>query len=220
MVIKNVRMTKQKDKIHIKDYPDAIAVKLIEDPIDRQLQAIALHHVDLSFCHQALQLIPSLDKSRDVLLIESLWISSIALFFKCFAPNRARKQLSAEKILMGQSGAMDVFNYFLNIRNKHIVHDENPYSQSFAAVVLMKREAPYKVADILSIVFSAFLVDNDHFTSFLQLVNFTLDWVTTKLDELHNLLGKKYEQISYDELLSLPDVTYTAPMASEAKITR
>src|SRR5208282_1955712 len=120
-------------------------------------------------------------------------ISAIAIFFKCFAPNKARKQLSSQKILKDQIGAMDVFSYFQNIRNKHIIHDENPYSQSLVAVALMKPEAPYKVADILYLGFNAFLGDNDHYSSFLRLVTFTLNWVTIKLNELHNLLGKKYE---------------------------
>jgi hypothetical protein len=47
----------------------------------------------------------------------------------------------------------------------------------------------------------------------LRLVRFALNWITIKRDELHNLLGKKYEQIPYEELLSLPDVMYQAPMA-------
>jgi len=215
MVLKN-----NKDRIHIEGYPDAIAVKLIEDPIAKRLQAIALHHADLTFCYQALNKISTLDKSNDVLVIEALWVSSIALYFKCFAPNKSRRQLSAEKILKGQIGAMDVFNYFLNIRNKHIIHDENPYSQSLVAVALMKSEAPYKVADILSLVFNAFLVENEHLRSFSRLVKFTLDWVRAQRDELHNILGKKYEQVPYEEILALPDVTYRAPVADEASKAR
>jgi hypothetical protein len=220
MALKQLKFTMQDNKIHLEGYPDAVALKLIEDPLSRDLRAISLHQVDLSFCQQALFAIPTLDKSRDTLLIEALLVSSIARFFKCFAPNRARKQLSAEKILKGQKGAMLVFNYFKNIRNKHIIHDENPYSQSFVGVALMKPESHYKVADIVSMVFNAFLVDDEHFTSFSHLVGFTLSWVTAKRDELHSLLGKNYEQIPYDELLALPDVKWTAPISAVVNITR
>ncbi|MGD0828607.1 MAG: hypothetical protein ABSA09_11055 [Desulfobaccales bacterium] len=144
MVMKQLGITMhENDKMmHIEGYPDAIAIKLIQDPMDRELQPMALHHVDLSFCHEALIRINTLDKSKDQLNIQSLWISSITIFFKCFPSNKARKQLSAQKILKNQIGAVDVFSYFKNLRNKHIIHDENPYSQSFVAVALMKPEAP------------------------------------------------------------------------------
>ncbi len=84
----------------------------------------------------------------------------------------------------------------------------------------MKPESSYKVADIVSIVFNAFLVDDEHFKSFYDLVGFSLAWVTAKREELHSLLGKNYEQITYEELLALPDIKWTAPISAVVNITR
>jgi len=210
-MLKNLRFTKEGGRLHIEDYPDAVALKRIDDPAARQLQAMTLHHADLSFCQQALAEVARLDRSQQTLLAEGLWIAAIARFFKCFGKNKARTQLSAKKILRDFVGAGAVFAYFEALRNKHIIHDENPYSQAFTGVALNAREAEYKVADIIAMAFNAFTVDDDHLVQFRQLVDVTLLWVAAEREELHNLLGKAYEQTLYDELLALPDITFTVP---------
>jgi hypothetical protein len=217
---KPLTVTKQGDKFHVEGYPDAIAVKRIDDPIARQLQATSLHHVDLSFCRAALAQIADLDRAAQPLLAEALWVSSIARYFKCFGQNKAPTQLPERKILKGQIEAAKVFAYFRDLRDKHIIHDENPYSQGFAAVALNSRDAKFKVADILSLEVNAFTVDDDHLGSFSRLVDFTFGWVDSKRDELLRLLGAKDEQWEYDKLLALPDVAYTAPTATQVSVKR
>jgi hypothetical protein len=210
-MLKNLRFTTEGGRLHIQDYPDAVALKQIDDRVARRLQAMTLHQADLSFCQQALAEIERLDHSQQTLLAEALWISSIARYFKCFGKNKARTQLSPKKILRDLPGAESVFDYFEDLRNKHIIHDENPYSQAFTGIVLNGREAKYKVADIVAIAFSAFTVNDDHLLQLRQLVDVTSAWVTAKREELHTLLGKTYEQKSYDELLALPEITFSAP---------
>ena len=212
--------TKHGDTFHIENYPHAIAVKRIDDPIARQLQGISLHRSDLNFCRAALAQLADLDRIAQALLAEAWWVSAIARYFKCFGRNTVRTQLSARKILKGQIGAFGVFAYFQDLRDKHIIHDENPYTQSFAGIALNGRDAKVKVADILSGTMNVFTADDSHLTSFSKLVDFTLSWVTSKQDELLNLLGAKYERWPYDELLALPDVSQTIPTSEQVNVKR
>ncbi|MBX9961833.1 MAG: hypothetical protein K2Y35_02170 [Burkholderiales bacterium] len=217
---KPLTITKIGDKLDIEGYPNAVAVKRIDDPIARQLQGIALHHFDLSYCRAALAELTHLDRSIQPLLAEALWVSTIARYFKCFGRNKSRTQLSPEKILKNHPGAEEVFGYFRDLRDKHIIHDENPYSQAFTGIALNVKDAEYKIADVFSLAMNAFTVDDDHLRSFTQLTAVTLAWVDAKRDELHNLLGKQYEQWEYEVLLALPDIAFTVPTSDKVDSKR
>ena len=67
---------------------------------------------------------------------------------------------------------------------------------------------------------NAFTADESHLQSFSQLVQFTLEWVEQKRDELHNLLGAKYERENYEALMCLPNIEYRAPTANEIALAR
>lgn len=219
-MVKPLHFTVSDGQIHIDDYPNTVALKCIDTPPARQLQAITLHQFDLSFCHEVLAEIARLDRVKDVLIVEGLWVSVIARYFKCFGSNKSRSQLSAKKILKSHPGAEAIFSYFQNLRDKHIIHDENPFTQAFTGVAVNGAGAPYKVADIISLAFNAFTVDDTHLVQLTQLVGVTLAWVNEKRDELHNILGRKYEQWSHQDLLALPDIQFTAPTADVIGVKR
>jgi hypothetical protein len=179
--------------LRVEGYPDAVALKRIDDPIARQLQGMVLHQTDLGFCKAALDELGRINRLAQPVLSEALWVSAITRYFKCFGKNAARTQLTATKVLKGHPlQAHEVFKYFKDLRDKHIVHDENPYSQSFVGVALNAEGASFKVADIISLAVSVFTFDDEHFGSFRNLVEVTLAHVSTKRDELHNLLGKLF----------------------------
>jgi hypothetical protein len=173
VMAKSLAVTLQGSQLHIEGYPDAVAIKRIDDPIAKQLQAMHLHFSDLQFSRTALAEILTLDRLASTLLVEALWVSAIARYFKCFGGSKARSQLSAKKTLMGHDGADQVFEYFRDLRDKHIIHDDNPYSQAFAGIALNARDAEFKVADIVALALNAFTVDEFHLQSFVQLVAVT-----------------------------------------------
>jgi len=55
---------------------------------------------------------------------------------------------------------------------------------------------------------------------FSQLVEVSFAWVTAKREELHNQLGKAYEQWKYDDLMTLPEIKYTAPSGEQVRVKR
>jgi hypothetical protein len=115
---------------------------------------------------------------------------------------------------------MDVFQYYKDLRDKHIIHDENPYSQAFTAVALNTKDSQFKVADIVSLSMNILTTDKEHIQSFSQLVQFTYEWVKIKHEELHNKLGAEYEKKDYETLLLLPDVIYQKPNADKVSEKR
>lgn len=218
-MVKPLQIVKHGDKLHVEGYPDAVALKRIDHPIACELQAIALHYDDLSFCRAVLAQIDQLDRVKELLLVEALWVASVSRYFKCFGNSKSRTQLSSKEVLKAHPGAIDVFNYFKQLRNKHVIHDENAYSQSFAGIVLNSKQAQSKVADVISVAMNAFL-DDKHFVQFSQLVEVSLEWVTAKRDELHGRLWRIYEQWKYDDLLALPEIRCTVPLVKEVNVKR
>jgi hypothetical protein len=91
---------------------------------------MTLHLSDLYFCEAALEQIDRLDSRRGV-IAEALWVAAIARYFKCFGSSQSRAQLSAKKILKSHPGAEEVFDYFKNLRDKHLIHDESALTQGF-----------------------------------------------------------------------------------------
>lgn len=219
-MVKPLHFTVADGQFHIEDYPEAIALKRIDTPIARQLQAVTLHQFDLVFCRDALAEIARLNMAENATVVEGLWVAAIARYFKCFGSNKSRSQLSLQKIFKSHPGAEVVFAYFQDLRDKHIIHDENPFTQAFAGVAVNGLEAQYKVADIITLAFNAFTVDDAHLTQLAQLVDVSLTWVNEKRDELHNHLARDYEQWSHEKLLGLPDIQYIAPTADAVGVKR
>jgi len=112
------------------------------------------------------------------------------------------------------------FCYFQTLRKKHIVHDENLFSQAFTDVVLRRRTARPKVEGILSMAFNKVTIDDDDLLQFTGLVELTIAWVDAKRHELSNNLMKKYEEWEYDDLIALPDIPFTVPSRDQVMITR
>jgi hypothetical protein len=91
---------------------------------------------------------------------------------------------------------------------------------TFFSESLNPQDAPFKVADVISMVVTASTLEDQHIESFAHLARFTLSWVERKRDELHNLLGAQYEKESYEALLNLPDVEYRAPTSDKVSVAR
>lgn len=219
-MIRPLDISLKNGQLHIENYPDAVALKSIDTSIARQLQAVTLHEVDLIFCRDALAEITKLKRSENQIVFEALWIAAIARFFKCFSLSKSRSQLSEVKIFKDDAELKAVFAYFQNLRDKHVIHDENAYTQSFTGVAVNSADSPHKVADIISISLNAITVDEVRVARLTLLVDKTLKWVSAKRLELHNYLGKEYEGWSHERLLALPDIQFTVPGEGEVGIKR
>lgn len=105
--------------------------------------------------------------------------------------------------------------YFQGLRNKHVVHDENSYTQVQTVLVLNPKDDQKHVADILSIVFNADTANAEHIRSFSPLISTAFSWVENQHNSLIAQLVTSYEGKVYSELEALPEPTLTVPTSNE-----
>lgn len=221
MAFKNIQFIYKDGELEIQKYPhypDAERFVRVSGPIAEQLKAMTLHASDLDFALSMLNLLNNTTLPKELRI--GLWECAITSFFKCFTSSKSRSKLSEDKVFKAQKDALPAFAYFKNLRDKHIVHDENSYTQAFVGAIINKQGAGQKVADIVATALGSVTLDQQHFQTFHSLVSFTKVWVNGKRDELHIILWKEYESKSYEDLCQLETVKFKVPTSQEVNINR
>lgn len=210
----------QGSMIHIDGFPDAEKVICLNGPRAKRLSDLLLHKADLDFADECLGAI-NLAPEEPFVLREALWRSAIVHFFKCCGDAGSRFQLSPEKILKGEPPeALDAFNYFKYLRNKHLVHDENSYNQSVPGAILNKGNKEYKIEKVVCFAARAVTLDNENFGNLKLLIEKSRFWVVAEFDQLCDSLAKELELESYENLHSRKSLIYRAPTIDEIQDRR
>jgi hypothetical protein len=205
--------------INIEGFPDAVKVIAIDGGKAKRLADLSLHKADLDFSDECLDVINTGQQQSQVIR-KALWHSAITHFMKCFGRD-VRFQLEAKKIYKDEPPeAMMAFEYFKNLRHKHIVHDENSYAQSIPGAILNDGSKSYSVEKI--ICFEAFgdtLVQNN-FRNLQLLVKKAREWVICEFDILCNRLTLELEKEDYSSLLEKKEINYSAPSVDDIGVRR
>ena len=186
--------------------------KELSGPAACQLRAMALHEVDVSFCESALVALQDIDYNDESTLAVALWTSAITKFFKCFTTNKSRVKLSQSKIFL-QPELLAVFNYFLALRNKHIVHDENGFSNSH--VVAAIRSSERDLQSIFVTPVHVVTISEPEIGRLLNLARLTLRWIEAQKRDLQTILAAEFATLKTAEILTLPDWIISAPESDE-----
>lgn len=168
---------------------------------------LALHKHDLDFALGCLEKINSV--KGEPVIRQALWRSAIVYFAKCFGHNQSRSTLDPDKVYQGDADGQTVFEYFFDLRNKHIVHDENPFAQSVPGAVLNKRGLEHKIAKIVCLSALADTSHQEAYSDLHLLITRALEWVTRQFDELCNVLTRELEAANYDDLIQREAIMYT-----------
>jgi len=152
--MENIDFAFENGQIRIDGYPDAVKLICLSDRKSRRISDLGLHKSDLEHSLDCLVEISKLSESekRNGLIGVVLWEQAIVYFLKCFGSSLSRFQLDFEKILRSDSGAKVAFEYFKNLRNKHLVHDENSFAQSLTGAIINSSSSKRKVAKIVNSV--------------------------------------------------------------------
>ena len=121
--------------IHINGFPDATKVIKLSGPKAQQLSELASHRNDLQIALASLEGINGVALESS-LVRQGLWRTSVEHCMKCFSASEARSRLNPKKVFKGDSDALEIYEYFRYLRNKHIAHDENAYTQCIPGAVL------------------------------------------------------------------------------------
>ncbi|RWQ24207.1 hypothetical protein [Mesorhizobium sp.] len=131
-------------------------------------------------------------------------------FFSCFGENKVVGPLSADRVFKGMPDALDAFNYWKAIRDKHLVHNESEMSFMAPSLVLGSLG---EVQDILSLIFMPGLTDQAHLQLLYNLVAHTAKHVEEKVSALLPRLFEEANSMTAEERLALPQVTYSVPQS-------
>ncbi|MGM9515960.1 hypothetical protein ACS5PK_17050 [Roseateles sp. DB2] len=216
--MKTLRFTKDGDYLRLEDYPDAAALVEIDGPRVPLLQSLSLHRVDLTLAGAALGFIA--EHSAQGPLREVLWYSAVARYFKCFQRSESRIRLEPDEVFSEADHARGTFKYFKDLRNKHLLHDENAYSQCLVGAVINQRQAQQKIADVVSIAVNANSADQGHYESFFPLLHFTHEWVVARIEALRLEIASDLEYESYESLLDRKPLSFCMPPAHEVSKRR
>lgn len=216
-------ITKDEKGIKILGLPENISkiIKLdnITNPLIKRLADLALHLTDIEFSERCLTLINTTEHPD---IRSSLWMTSISSFIKCFQSTRgenSRNMLSIEKILKGEHRfAMESYEYFLNIRNKHFIHDENSYSQCLVGAALISEEN--KIHDIICTSFIAQTLEENNWGNLNLLLKSAKKFIIEQMDNLILKIIKELEDTSFCDLFLRDEIKYQVPKIDDVGKTR
>ncbi len=198
------------DRFYLPDFPNSEKIIHLKGKKPGRLADLALHLADLnnaSECLNNLILYP-----EDNFIRRMLWRMAIILVMKCYTSNKGRpSQLQSTQVLKGDVEGQEVFNYFLNLRNKNIVHDENSISQAIPGAILNEKDAEYKIAKIICLAAEGETCSGENISNLRVLINRTETYVKTQYDEICNIITNELQQLTHSQLSEMDQMKYNKP---------
>ena len=208
--MEHLEITKTSEGFHIEGLPDAVKVFRIDGPKAQRLADLALHKADLDFALECLEQINNTPEQPYVSR-QALWRSAVVHYMKCFGRHESRFSLVRQKVYKGDPGAIEPFEYFDSLRNKHLVHDENSYAQCLPRAILNKKDVDHKIAKITCLSVIGDTLARENYNNLHLLVIKAREWVVDQFDKLCNVLTAELEGEAYDALVERQGITYSRP---------
>jgi hypothetical protein len=207
-------------KFHIEGFPDAVKVispSALSPHLSRQVADCVLHRDDLSFAKHCVEQLSNFDNVP--LVREALWRSAIVHYCKCFDQSgKVRGPLTIKYLPKGV--ARVCHQYFLDLRNKRLVHDENSYTQTSVGAVITPSGQDFNVEVICTKITGVILTD-ENLSNLSSLISEMLSQVELRFDQLVAKIKEALESQSYETLLSQPEMApYRVPTIDEVSKTR
>lgn len=201
--------------VRIEGFPEAVTAIRLEGPKAKRLFDLLLHRLDLLLAMDCLQGINKIDAGERSLMREGLWRSAVVHTMKCYAGHDSRFSLHENHVLKGDSDGKEVFAYFQRLRNNHLIHDTNAYSQAIPCAILNKETADHRIAKIACLGVSCVTLDQVGFSNLDLLIKRSIEWVEQQIDSLCEHLTSDLESLSYDELSKRASATFSIPTIDE-----
>ena len=195
---------------HISGFPDATKVIKLSGHKAQQISELASHRNDLQIALASLEGINEVAPDNS-LVRQGIWRSAVEHCMKCFRDSKARSRLDPKKVFKGDSEALEVYEYFRSLRNKHIAHDENAYVQCIPGAVLNRPNAKYKIAKIVCFSAVAETLDQGNYGNLHKMVTVALSYIEARFESLCGNLTVQLEARPYGELATMEEMTYSKP---------
>lgn len=208
----NHGITRRDDGLHIEGYPDAVAFVQVGGRKAKRLGHLALHGSDLKLALDFAQCL--LNEEHDDVVETALWHAAIVHFCKCFGTSASRARLSPDKIFPSGE-ARDAYAYLDRLRNRHLVHDENDYSQALTGAVIGPESRASNVQDVLALSIVGKTLEPGMAQNLINLVMLALRYVEEQVDQITTVIVAELEAEPRETLLRRPLVSFHVPTADE-----
>jgi hypothetical protein len=113
-----------------------------------------------------------------------------------------------------------IHKYFLALRNRHIVHDDNAWLQVLAGAVIASPGKGYNIEKVICTSFQGQTLNEGSFGNLYLLIHEALKWVESRFDTLCDDISKELERLPRERLLSESTLKYQAPEAEDVDSPR
>lgn len=211
-------------QFQIGGFPDAakvIAVSPLLEDLARQYADMVLHHSDLKFAQECLTALSS-PRVTEPLVAEAVWQCAVIHYCKCFGKQgETRARLPYSEIL-DAGMPHEIHEYFRFLRNKHIAHDENAWTQATPMAIVAAAGKKRKIEEVVCTNITARTREVTNINNLNLLVAHALSWVESRIDDLSEEIKAELEKLPYEVLLaqSEPDPYYAARAEDVSKPRR
>lgn len=194
--------------LQLLDFPGAGNVIRLEGPPATRLAHLSLHRVDLEFAQACLSVIESAPREQwHTPAIEAAWRSALLHYCKCFAPPQGgtgRSQLSATRVFGPESGQpMKDHRLMLDLRNKHLVHDEGTHNWCAVTAVIAPTGTPGNLVQVTVAAMDSVSLDHLTVPALRALVDRVHAWTRGEFEILASDIGLMLERThAHSELLA------------------
>jgi hypothetical protein len=211
---------------HVDGFPDAVKLISVSNLVpnqSRELSDIVSCRLDLVFAKACLDFLKA-TQDLSPLLQDALWRGAIVHYCKCFAQRGSRRPLPYTKILPvipdSEVQPRAIHKYFLALRNKHVVHDDNAWLQALSGAVVADSDKDYNIEKIICTTFQGQMLNNGNFGNLYLLIEHAFTWVESRFDTLCDEITEELEKLPRETLLKQPDLKYRAPETEDVHSSR
>lgn len=133
------------------------------------------------------------------------WNFAIIFYIKCFTGGSKRTQLDRNKIYKGNVLGLDNFNFYYDIRNKNLIHDENPFSRSIPAGLLNKEGVLPKIKGTFLIGIHGTFIGLENLRNLKTLIDQALAWANAESKSISTDILNDLEKEQYLVLFNMPE---------------
>lgn len=203
--------------LHVIGYPDAIMIGKLNSKVSRRLAILRMHQSALMTA-QSLMVRLYNHPLEDGELAHGLLVGIVATYFSCYGKNNAAFTLAPDRIFAKRSDVKEVFYYWKDIRDKHLIHNESEMTQMRTGVVLGEGG---RIIDILSLQASARIaLDQEHQQSLQDLIGFTMSRLLEEINDLIPLVFQEVEAMNPEQRMKLPLMGVSGFPSEKASRTR
>ena len=143
--------------------PKELPIAKVDFPDAQKLADLATIIQDLRAIMQTCSRLKGLldENSKDSILIESLWVSALIKYARCFASGK-RFGLSKDIYQKLQGEPIKAHQFYIDLRNKHIAHSVNPFEQMEVGLVLSStNESDKKIIGVSTLAMRHIVSDKE-----------------------------------------------------------